>query len=63
MGRTAVLHNLSEPRKWLLSTSTPAWRLSLHFNHKGFAMDVKLIAKPLAFVLFTDSQAAFLIAG
>jgi len=26
-------------------------------------MDIKLIAKPLAFVLFADSQAAFLIAG
>jgi hypothetical protein len=30
---------------------------------RGFAMDIKLIAKPLAFVLFADSQAAFLIAG
>jgi len=30
---------------------------------KGFAMDIKLIAKPLAFVFFADSQAAFLIAG
>src|SRR5215216_3682236 len=29
--------------------------LSLRFNHKGFAMDVKLIAKPLAFVLFAAS--------
>jgi len=27
----------------------------LRFNHKGFAMDVKLIAKPLAFVLFAAS--------
>jgi hypothetical protein len=30
---------------------------------RGFAMDIKLIAKPLAFAFFAGSQAAFLIAG
>jgi hypothetical protein len=30
---------------------------------RGFAMEIKLIAKPLTFALFTDSQAAVLMAG
>jgi hypothetical protein len=30
---------------------------------KGFAMDIRSIAKPLAFALFSYSQAAVLMAG
>jgi len=30
---------------------------------KGFAIDIKLIPKHLAFVFFADSQAAVLMAG
>src|SRR5215203_3901764 len=33
--------------------------LSLRFNHKGFATDVKLIAKLLAFAIFTVSGSRF----
>jgi hypothetical protein len=37
--------------------------LSLRFNHEGFAMDIKLIAKPLARPPSSPPQAAVLMAG
>src|SRR5829696_2220954 len=45
-------------RRALLTPNSPSF-LSLRFNHKGFATDVKLIAKLLAFAIFTVSGSRF----
>src|SRR5215216_2454588 len=60
--RTHRVHFGSEGGWWLVASNrgTSEHRyLSLRFNHKGFATDVKLIAKLLAFAIFTVSGSRF----